>query len=210
MRRHYFVKEGAPVWIHVPGTPFTLPGERPQYARLPGMTEWAPNEVVERIGRGIKEDVPVEELAERESKRGLLTHLGKGGVGGGIAGAMGARLLGGEAAFAPIKKMFQKGVSRKTMQGLSRLPGLSKALPLAGIGAGLAGGLGTWAAGQDNRRREAQDVSKGLLSEQILQQHAIGKARESADRGTPLLSRLPTETASMPSPKIVVDGNTGV
>lgn len=31
--RHYFMKHGAPVWIHVPGTPFTIPGVPASYQR---------------------------------------------------------------------------------------------------------------------------------------------------------------------------------
>ncbi len=208
MRKHYFVKEGSPVWIHVPGTPFTLPGERQQYARLPGMTEWAPNEVVERMGKGLKDNVPAEELAQEESERGLLTSAAKGGVGGGIAGSIAARIAGGEASTAPFKKLFKKGLTKKTLEGLSKVPRSGKILPLLGLGAGVAGGVGDWAVGRDQRHQEAQEVAKGLLSEQILQQHAIGKAREST--GTPILSRLPAETASMPSPKAVVLGSTGV
>lgn len=33
--RHYFVKHGAPVWIQVPGTPFTVPGIPASYRRKP-------------------------------------------------------------------------------------------------------------------------------------------------------------------------------
>ncbi len=33
--RHYFVKHGAPVWIHVPGTPLSLPGIPDSFEYLP-------------------------------------------------------------------------------------------------------------------------------------------------------------------------------
>lgn len=209
MRRHYFVKEGAPVWIHVPGTPFTLPGERPRYERLPGMVDWAPREAVERVGRGLKEDVPIEALAEQEAQRGLLTNILKGGGGGAIAGSMGARLVGGEKATAPIKQIYKKGLSRKALASLSKLPRLAKVLPLLGMGAGLAGGIGSWAAGREGRREEAQSISKGLLSEQILQEHALNQARQSLQQ-RPLLMRRPPESARVSAPKAVVLSTTGV
>jgi len=208
MGRYYFIKEGAPVWIHVPGTPFTLPGERPRYTRLPGMSEWAPNEVVERVGKGLKQNVPIEELAESESGRGLLSSAGKGGIGGGIAGSMAARIVGGDAAVAPIKDIYRKGLSRKSLQGLRNLPRAAKILPLLGLGLGVTGGVGGWAMGQDKRRREAHEVAKGLLSEQVLQQHSIGKARSSLD--TPLIRRQAPESASDPSPRAAVMSTTGV
>jgi len=179
MRRHYFIKEGAPVWIRIPGTPFTLAGTQTQSARLPGMTEWAPREVVERMGAGLKEDVPVEELANREANRGLLSSAGAGAAGGGILGALGGRLMGGAESVAPFKNILNKGLTRETFKGLSKIPRAAKLLPLLGVGAGLAGGVGAWATGRNERRREAQEVSKGLLSEQILQQQALTGARES-------------------------------
>jgi len=204
MRRHYFIKEGAsPVWIHVPGTPFTLPGERTQYSRLPGMTEWAPRDVVERMGKGLAGDQTVKNLAQAESQQGLPGHLGKGAIGGAVGGAMASRIFGGESVTAPFKNIFKKGITRESLKGLSKLPRSAKILPLLGLGLGAAGGIGSWASGRDAREQEAREVGKGLLSEQILQQHSIGQAR----RG---LAKLPIETASENSTKAVTLGNTGV
>ena len=80
--RHYFVKHGSPVWIHIPGTPFTLPGIPANFQRL------AHDKTAQ--DRGLKLDRPYEEnngaatqglLAEvlerreesaNDSKRGLL------------------------------------------------------------------------------------------------------------------------------------------
>lgn len=208
MRRYYFVKEGAPIWIHVPGTPFTLPGELPRYERLPGMIEWAPHDAVERVGLGLKEDVPIEQLAEEEAQRGLLSNVLRGSGGGLIGGTMSARLMGGERASAPIKQIYKKGLTRKTLRGLSKLPRAAKILPLLGTGAGLAGGIGAWAAGREGRKEEAQNISKGLLSEQILQEHALNQARQSLQQ--PLLNRRPAESAQVTAPKAVVLSTTGV
>ena len=211
MRRHYFIKEGAsPIWIHVPGTPFTLPGERTQYSRLPGMTEWAPRDVVERMGRGLAEDKSVKSLVEQEKQQGLLSHLVRGSGGGLVGGAIGGRLMGGEAATNPFKQIFKKGLNLKTLKGLSKLPRSAKLLPLLGLGAGAAGGVGMWSQGQDARKREAQEVAKGLLSEQILQQHSIGQARRGLENRSQHLAKLPADSAFENSPKAVVLGNTGV
>lgn len=215
MKRHYFYKQGAsPVWIHVPGTPFTLPGERTQYDRLPGMTDWAPRDVIGRVGKGLKEDKPIQSLVEQERQQGLLGSAAKGGIGGLVGGSMAARLAGGEKSTAPLKQVLKKGLSSGTMKGLSKFPRSAKILPLLGLGLGAAGGVGSWASGQDERGQEARGVAKGLLSEQILQQHSIGQARgglaQQQQQRQPHLAKLPPESASEQSPKAAVLGNTGV
>jgi hypothetical protein len=170
------------------------------------MTEWASNEVVEDVGRGLKANQSIEQIDEDAANRGLLGTAIKGGLGGTVGGAAIARLAGGEATVAPFKKMLSKGITKQTLKGLSKLPGSAKLLPLLGLGVGAAGGVGAWAMGRDDRRRQARQVSKGLLSEQVLQQHAIDKARKSVG----LLHRSPIETAHAPSPKAVVLGSSGV
>ena len=151
MRKYYFVKHGAPVWIRIPGTPFTFAGFPHERSRLPGMTEWAPQGVVERVGKGLKEDKSVDALAESEKNRGLLASTGTGGVVGGGLGAMAGRLLGGKDATRPFRDILRKGLSRETLQGFKNIPQASKILPLVGAGAGLAGGAMNWASGRGQR-----------------------------------------------------------
>ena len=196
------------MWIHVPGTPITLPGERTQYERLPGMTNWAPREAVSRVGEGLARSRSIEDIAESEASQDFGGSVMKGGGGGLLGGSVLARLSGGEAVTAPFKNMLERGVNMKTFKGLSKLPTRAKLLPLLGMGTGAAAGIGSWAMGRDARRDQARSVGKGLLSEQILQQHAIGNARRGEE--TRKLSRLPIESASMPSPKATVLSSSGV
>lgn len=211
-RNHALVSLGlekgaqSPIWVRVPGSPFTFLGSAPKHERLPGMTEWAPREVIERVGKGLQRKEDPEELIRREEYRGLPESMTAGGVGGLTAGSLAGRLAGGEAATAPFKELLAKGLSKDTLSGLKRVPRISKALPLIGAGAGLLGGAGYWQAGREKRREEADEVAKGLLSEKILQRHAIERARQSVRP----LQGLPVETASMPSPVVVTPGNTGV
>lgn len=207
MRKYYFVKHGTPVWIRVPGTPLTLTGFPSRYDRLPGMTEWAPRDVIERVGQGLKDDTSVDELAARERNRGLLSDTAKGGVVGGGLGAFAGRLQAGKAATKPFREILNKGLSSETARGLKNVPRMAKILPLIGLGAGLAGGVGTWAAGRGERGHEAREVSKGLLTEDILQHHALGKARSSLN---PALKNIPASSASVEAPSVAVLGNTGV
>ncbi len=207
MRLHYFIKEGeSPVWIRVPGTPFTLLGSPTKYERLPGMTEWAPRPVVERVGKGLQQKIDPGVLAQQEGERGLPWTLGKGGIGGLTAGALAARLSGGEASVAPFKEMLSKGLSRETLKGLKNLPRAAKILPLAGAGAGLLGGAAYWQGGRGGRTQQAEEVAKGLLSEKILQTKDINAARRSVSA----LQGLPHETATAEPPVVVTPGNTGV
>ena len=209
MGRHYFNKEGnVPMWVHIPGTPITLPGERTQYERLPGMTDWAPRDTVSRVGKGLAEKQDISEIAESEANQGLGASAIKGGAGGLLGGSMLARLVGGQAVSAPFKNVLKGGLNKSTMSGLSKIPMSAKALPLLGVGAGLASGIGGWASGRDERRNQAASVSKGLLSEQILQQHSLGQAQQGAQGKQ--LSKLPIESASMPSPKATVLSSAGV
>lgn len=209
MRRHYFYKAGTtPMWIHVPGTPITLPGEQTKYERLPGMTDWAPRGVVSRVGQGLAQDQSMDDIAEAEATRGLGGRAAAGAGTGLLAGAASARLAGGEAVAAPFKNILKRGINAESLRGLRKLPMKAGLLPLLGIGIGAATGVGSWAAGRDARRAQAKSVGKGLLSEQILQQHAIGQARQGEQ--TRQLTKLPIESASMPSPKATVLSSSGV
>lgn len=209
MRRYYFSKESsAPIWIHVPGTPVTLPGERTEYERLPGMTNWAPRGIVSRVGQGLAQEKGIEDIAENEASRGLGTSALKGSGGGVLGGSVLSRVVGGEAVSKPFKNILKKGLTRESLRGLSKLPTSAKVLPLLGLGVGAASGVGSWAMGQDSRREQARAVGKGLLSEQILQQHSLGQARQGLKARQ--LSKLPVESASEMSPKATVLSSSGV
>ncbi len=205
--RHYFVKQGAPVWINVPGTPFTLPGFPARYERLPGMSEWAPRSTVESVGQKLKTDKPMEQIAEEEANVGLGTDVGAGAIAGTTGGLLAGRLAGGDKFTAPFKNILSKGLSRETLRGIKGLPRLSKLAPFIGLGAGMAGGLGHWASGRGTRRQGAHDVAKGLLSEHVLQQHSLNQARQAAQPSA--LQGLPVATATAPAPIVTTQSNTG-
>lgn len=214
--KYYFVKHGAPVWINIPGTPFTLPGFPARHERLPGMSEWAPREVVEQVGKGIQEGQSTEEMTEQAAGRGLPTNVGTGAIAGTTAGLLGGRLLGGEAAARPFKDILKKGLSRETLRGLRNIPHASKLAPLVGLGAGLAGGAGLWASGREGRRQESKEVAKGLLAEKVLQQHSLGQAREAVRQPAQQFAQQPSalrglsfQTASAPNTISTPSANTG-
>ena len=203
MRRHYFIKTGAPVWIHVPGTPFTLPGETTKYERLPGMIDWAPRGMITRVGKGLKTQTPTRQLVDNEVNRGLPQAVGAGAAGGATAGMVAAKLLGGERFIPSVTELMQTGVTPTMRQNFRKLPGVIKALPFIGTGAGLLYGAGKWHMGKQKRREQAQGVAKGLLTEQILQQHDLNRARASVN---------PTqhESASDATPTAVTLSNKGI
>lgn len=204
MRRHYFIKEGSPVWINVPGTPFTLPGETTKYERLPGMVDWAPRDMVTRVGKGLDKEISPTVLAEQEAERGLPGTLGKGAVGGTTAGLLAAKLLGGDKFLPSIPKMLQSGVTPDMVKRFKSLPRSIKGLPLAGAGVGMLAGLGTWNARKGQRREQAQGVAKGLLTEQILQQHDLNRASLGALQG------LPRDSSTEQTPVVATLGNKGL
>jgi hypothetical protein len=205
--RHFFVKYGAPVWIHVPGTPFTLAGFPERYERLPGMTEWAPRRTVENVGKQLQTAAPMEQIAADEANAGLGTSVGTGAIAGTTGGLLAGRLASGDNFAAPFKKLLSKGLSRDTLRGLKNIPRSSKIAPLIGLGAGAAAGLGHWASGREDRRQTANEVAKGLLSEQVLQQHSLNQARQSAQPSA--LQGLPVDTATAPAPIVTTQSNTG-
>jgi len=185
-----------PFWVHVPGLPFTLPGTITQKERLPGMNEWLPRPLIERVAKGMRQGASPEELAELEAKSGLLSNVGVGGGIGAASGALGARLLGGEAASAPFKNILKRGLTGQTLKGLGKLPLSAKILPALGLtgGAGLA--ALRWMQREGERKRQAQAVAEGLLTESRLRSNALQK--------------LPVESASVQAPTAVTTGNTGV
>lgn len=184
MRRYYFVKYGTPVWIKVPGTPFGTIAFPETANRLPGMTEWAPNDVISRVGKSLHEGAPVEDIEQTEINRGLLPGLAKGGLIGGTTGALAGRAIGGEATMKPFKELLEQGIKKDTLKGLKRIPLSTKILAPAGLGAGLLGALHKWHKTKPQRHEQTQDVLKGLLTEEILQQHALNQASQYYDYPT--------------------------
>ena len=209
------LKEGLAVWTRVPGTPFTLPGMPYQKERLPGMTEWAPQPMVERVARGLKGGRDIEEIAGEEKQRDFYPSVGLGMGVGGVGGGLLSRLIGGEKVTVPFREIGRKGISGRTLSALSKLPTHAKVLPLLGLGAGALVGGKQWEEGAPKRQQQALDVSKGLLAERILQQSAINQAVQTAERQhstpsyRPLLTGVPLVSANTPTPYVVASGNIG-
>jgi hypothetical protein len=205
-------KHGFAVWTRVPGTPFTLPGSPTIRERLPGMTGYAPREVITRMAEGLAkgEKTPME-LAESEALRDRAGMTGLGGLAGFTGGSMLGRLLGGEAAVSPFLDIAKKGVTKQTLQGLAKIPTAMKILPFLGLGAGALIGQKHWEKGINPRREEALQVSKGLLAERVLQSNALSEAlKTNAPYTGGLLRGLPIATASSPRPYIMRAGQIGV
>ena len=184
MKKYYFTKYGTPVWIRVPGTPFGTAAFPETANRLPGMTEWAPNDVISRVGRSVRADVPLDEIEQQEMNSTLGSNLAKGGLIGGVGGGLAARVFGGEAVTKPFTEIGTHGLNKETFRGLKNIPRVGKIVPAAGLGAGLLGALYNWHKTKPNRKAQTQDVVKGLLTEQILQQHALNQASQYYDYPT--------------------------
>jgi len=196
-----------PLWVHVPGLPFTLPGTRVHEERLPGMLRWAPRPLIERVAKGMTEGKTIDELAKREAQEGLLSRVGIGAGLGGVGGTLAGRLTGGQAAAQPFKDIMAKGLGKDTMKGLSKLPLGMRMLPIFGLLGG--GGLGAakWFHNREGRRELAEEVAQGLLTEHQLRQRSLGQA---SNRPPTALQKLPVETARVQAPIAVTAGNTGV
>lgn len=206
------LKNAYPVWTRIPGTPFTLPG-RPAYReRLPGMTEWASRDMVERMGKGLEQGQTVEDLVQSEGSRGLLRHVGIGALGGGVLGGAAGRLVGGEAASRPLKNVLKSGISRKALSSLKNVPAVAKWAPLAGAGAGLLAGAGLWKGRESERERKAQEVARGLTAERILQHNALKHALmgSAQPESQPLLRGIPLTSANTQVPYAITMSDTGL
>jgi len=175
---------GAPVWVHIPGTPLTLPGRQTQFDRLPGMTDWAPQPVISRVAQGLQKNTPLEEIAKNEGEQGIGKAVGAGLLGGGVAGTLAGRLFSGEAGTAPLKDVLKKGITAASLRGLRNIPKGMLALPLLGAGGGTALGLALWQGNKANREQQAQDVARGLLTERILQRHQLREATRDVSRSS--------------------------
>jgi hypothetical protein len=193
-----------PVWAHIPGTPFTLPGRQTQYERLPGMTDWAPRPMVTRVAKGLSDKKPLADIVREEGLEGRGRALATGGIGGGIGGGLLGRLLSGGAGTAPLREIASKGLSRETIQGLSRIPKAMWAAPLLGslLGAGLT--HHAWAGKKGGREQQARDVSRGLLAERLIQNNQLRQAIQGQLQGLqasslPPLIRPNVQTAQEPA-----------
>jgi hypothetical protein len=222
--RQGMLKEGVAVWTHVPGTPFTLPGSPTIKERLPGMTEWADRDMIQRVAKKLKSGGDVEDVAGEEAQEGQGKALGIGAAAGSVGGGLLGRLLGGKKVFEPFKDIGRKGLSGRTLSALSKIPTAAKILPLVGAGAGGYLAHQKWQKGADKREQQALDVSKGLLAERVLQQSAINQAINSSQQGAPnqqqqqvstpgyrpLLTGVPLVSASAPTPYVMASGNIGI
>lgn len=176
-----------------------LAGNEPQ-ERLPGMLEWTSRKDVERIGKLLRAGRDPAEIGQREASRGALKDTLLGGAVGTGAGILSGRILSGQAAYDPFLAVKEKGLNAETIKGLSKLPTAMKALPAAGLALGAGTGLSRWFQGREQRRRRALEISKGLLTEDVLRQESL----------RPILSGIPQDSAVHATPVAVMAGNTGV
>jgi hypothetical protein len=205
-------KLGLAVWTRVPGTPFTLPGSPTIRERLPGMTDWAPRDMISRMAKGLEAgEATPEQLAHEEAMRDRNKTMAIGGAAGLTGGSVAGRLAGGEAAVSPFMDIYKKGINKQTLKGLSKIPAAMRLLPLLGLGAGAYLGKQKWEEGQDDRRQQALGVSKGLLAERVLQSNALNQAINSSNPYTgALLSGVPISSAGAPTPYVLRAGQIGV
>lgn len=199
MSAYALFKQALAVWTKVPGLPFTVTNPITQPERLPGMTDWAPREVITRMGQGMQQGVNLDELVEREKSQGLGRSLAMGSAGGVIGGGALGRLMSGEAATAPAREILQKGVSLRGLKGLARTPGAMKALTLGGLGLGAVGSSIGWGMGREDRGQMAQSVARGLRRENLVQQNANLQNRVMRGQLSALSANpMPSATAGQP------------
>jgi len=171
------------------------------------MEGWVPREVVERVSQALAEGEDIRSLAQRERSEGAAGATARGAALGGVAGALGGRLAGGEASIAPIIDVLKKGISRKTLQGLSKVPLSMKIGPVAGAALGGAGMLGHWLSQGSKRQENAEQVARGLLAEKILQRRALEEAvKTKMPYVGSILRGLPITSASSPPPYVTMPG----
>lgn len=193
-----------PLWLKVPGATVPITGPPAPYERLPGMTEWAPREMVEDVAKGIRGGQDVEDIAKEQSNKGLLGDAAISGLTGTFGGVLGGRLLGGETAWDPFKGMFSKGLAGGGLSSLKGLRWPMIALPLAGAGLGVGLAAKNWAEQAPHRQRQTYDVARGLLAERVLQRDALGQAM---DREATTLKGLPHQSANELPPLVTSRGD---
>jgi hypothetical protein len=179
------------------------------------MSDWAPQDVITRMGTGMRRGEDLDALVEAEKSQGLLSSTSKGLAVGGLGGGLLGRLHAGEAATKPIGEILRKGLGNegvlRGLRGLAKIPTSAKALALGGAGLGaLAGGVG-WATGADERGEMARSVARGLRREHTLQSNANLQTqllRKQLQAMTPVLHANETPTASAEQPLIATVGKT--
>lgn len=191
------------IWPRVPGAMITGGGPSPR-ERLPGMTEWAPREMVEDVAKGLRSGQDVVEIAKEQERKGLLGDAAVSGLTGAFGGVLGGRLVGGEQSWEPLKGVLSKGFTRESLSGLRRLPGVMKALPLAGAGLGVGMAAKNWAEQAPHRQKQTYDVARGLLAERVLQRDALRGAME---REIQSLQGVPHQSANQLPPLVISTGD---
>jgi hypothetical protein len=199
-------KQAVAIWTKVPGLPLTVSNPISQPERLPGMTDWAPREVISRMGEGMRRGEDLDALVEQEKNEGLGGTLSKGTALGGIGGGLLGRLFGGEAATAPAQDILRKGLNMRGLQGLAKTPAVMKAMTLGGLGLGALGSGVGWLTDRDERGEQARAVARGLRREQSLQQNANLQNQVLREQ---LLTHNPMPSASAPQP-LVVQSSKGI
>lgn len=167
-------KKAIAIWTKIPGLPFTVPGNITQYDRLPGMSEWAPRDVITRVSEGLNEGEQPVDLVEKERNKGFAQSIGLGATGGAVGGGLLGRLVSGESAVAPIKEIFEEGTgtSLRGLRNLSKIPRAAKVLTLGGLGLGALAGGSAWGTDIKQRENIARDAVRGLSREHLTLQNA--------------------------------------
>lgn len=207
MKFRIFNKLAFPIWTRVPGTPFTLPGGMSYTERLPGMQEWIPRDVVERVSRALAEGEDIRTISEREGTTGGPAAVATGVGLGGVLGGLGGRLAKGKEAISPIRELLQTGLTQKTLEGLRKMPPAMRYAPLAGAGLGGLAALGSWASQRGEREQGTEQVARGLLAEKVLQRRALEEAVNTPKPYTgSILRGVPLTSASSPPPYVAMPG----
>jgi hypothetical protein len=198
-------KRAVAIWTKVPGLPFTIPGTITQHERLPGMSDWAPRDVITRVSERMQQGDDPNDIVESEQGKGLGKSLAIGSAAGGISGGLLGRLVSGEEAVAPIKEIFEHGTgtSLRGLRNLSKIPRAAQALTLGGLGLGaLAGGL-TWGKDSTRRGETAGDAIRGLDREHLNLQNAQLQNRVLQQQ---LLTHNPMPSATAAQPLVAQTG----
>lgn len=191
------------IWPRVPGAMITGGGPAPR-ERLPGMTEWAPREMVEDVARGLRSGQDVEEIAKEQTGKGLLGNAAVAGLTGAFGGVLGGRLVGGEQSWEPLKGLLSKGFTREGLSGLKKLPLAMKAMPIAGAGLGVGLAAKNWMEQAPHRQKQTYDVARGLLAERVLQRDSL---REAMGREIRALQGIPHQSATQLPPLVISTGD---
>lgn len=193
-----------PLWLRVPGATVPITGAPPPYERLPGMTEWAPREMVEDVAKGLRGGQDVEEIAQEQSRKGLLGNAAMAGLTGTFGGVLGGRLVGGEKAWEPFKGVLSEGFTPSALRGLKKIPLPMKLLPLAGAGLGIGLATKNWSEQAPHRQKQTYDVARGLLAERVLQRDSL---REAMGRELQALQGVPHQSATALPPLVISTGD---